>query len=544
MQSDTLLTSKSERSESEASEQLDEVKTKYPSKRSKERLDKGNGVKSKFIMLMQTNCLIKLMTCAVCIFVGFFLTILLLRFGYRKIPGLSFVCESAWDSEARCSSPIDFEVFGPAMEPAHQCADSCTFTLVESIPQNLVYNSSYKVHMSTYTALTTLMASATTSIQIASYYWTLLGTDTSYHDNTSVLGEDIFQSLLAISKANKVPLQIVQNAENNDTDSLAEQGHAQVRTLNFSRLLGSGILHTKFWLVDGQHFYIGSANLDWRSLTQVKEMGVLVQNCPCLGNDLKKIFNVYWYLGQSDVTVPNKWPSQFNTSINETNPLSVSFNNTRAPVFISSSPPPFCPGGRTADLDAILHVISQAKQFVNIAVMDYEPATLYTNDNLTSGKEIWGPSYWPVIDDALRKAAYTNHVTVRLLASKWQHTQKNMFSFLCSLKMMGYLRSPNTILEVKLFNVTSSQEQSKIPFARVNHNKYMVTDQHAYIGTSNWSGDYFINTAGVGFVVQQASLSGKNTTNDNFSGQLYEVFMRDWMSKYASEVNCSHYHKP
>ena len=24
--------------------------------------------------------------------------------------------------------------------------------------------------------------------------------------------------------------------------------------------------------------------------------------------------------------------------------------------------------------------------------------------------------------------------------------------------------------------------QTKIPYARVNHNKYMVTDQHAYIG--------------------------------------------------------------
>jgi len=37
----------------------------------------------------------------------------------------------------------------------------------------------------------------------------------------------------------------------------------------------------------------------------------------------------------------------------------------------------------------------------------------------------------------------------------------------------------------------------KIPYTRVNHNKYMVTDLAAYIGTSNWSGDYFIDTAGM-----------------------------------------------
>lgn len=29
----------------------------------------------------------------------------------------------------------------------------------------------------------------------------------------------------------------------------------------------------------------------------------------------------------------------------------------------------------------------------------------------------------------------------------------------------------------------------------------MVTDRSAYIGTSNWSGDYFTNTAGIGLVL-------------------------------------------
>ena len=46
-------------------------------------------------------------------------------------------------------------------------------------------------------------------------------------------------------------------------------GAAEVRSVNFTRLLSAGVLHTKLWLVDGRHFYIGSANMDWRSLTQV-----------------------------------------------------------------------------------------------------------------------------------------------------------------------------------------------------------------------------------------------------------------------------------
>ena len=53
-----------------------------------------------------------------------------------------------------------------------------------------------------------------------------------------------------------------------------------------------------------KHFYVGSANFDWRSLTQVKEMGVLVTNCPCLAQDMGKIWDVYWALGGTGKSVP------------------------------------------------------------------------------------------------------------------------------------------------------------------------------------------------------------------------------------------------
>lgn len=43
---------------------------------------------------------------------------------------------------------------------------------------------------------------------------------------------------------------------------------AQVRMVDMQKLT-HGVLHTKFWVVDQTHFYIGSANMDWRSLTQV-----------------------------------------------------------------------------------------------------------------------------------------------------------------------------------------------------------------------------------------------------------------------------------
>lgn len=46
-------------------------------------------------------------------------------------------------------------------------------------------------------------------------------------------------------------------------------GAAKVRSLDFKKMLGAGVLHTKMFLIDKKHFYVGSANMDWRSLTQV-----------------------------------------------------------------------------------------------------------------------------------------------------------------------------------------------------------------------------------------------------------------------------------
>lgn len=60
----------------------------------------------------------------------------------------------------------------------------------------------------------------------------------------------------------------------------------------------------------------------------------------------------------------------------------------------------------------------------------------------------------------------------------------------------------------------------------------MVTDQIAYVGTSNWSGDYFIDTAGIGFVSQD-TVHDRNDNVTTLRSQLASVFERDWNSKYA-----------
>lgn len=399
----------------------------------------------------------------------------------------------------------------------------CKLQIVESIPVNLTYAPKSPRHMSTYHCWKTLLSSAMKHIDIASFYWALNSSDTGRQEKTASEGLDILDSLMEAGMKRNISIRIVQNKPskympNKDTDILMKAGAAIVQSLDMKRLLGAGIIHTKMWLVDGAHFYVGSANFDWRSLTQVKEMGVMVYNCTKLAQDMQKIFEVYWKMSQVNTSLPAKWPRSLETSFNSEHPMNVDFNGTyNSSVYLSSSPPEFCPRGRTTDIGSILDIIDSAKKFVYIAVMDYSPMMLYT----------WPKTFWPVIDDKLREVAVLKGVEVKMLISLWNHTKPLSLMF---LKSLAILSSKYTSIEVKLFKVPCvTPEQCEIPFARVNHNKYMVTDDTAYVGTSNWSGDYFVNTAGIGFVLKSA----KNGTNSKIRQDLEDVFLRDWNSGHS-----------
>ncbi|GAU95900.1 hypothetical protein RvY_07432 [Ramazzottius varieornatus] len=426
------------------------------------------------------------------------------------------------------------------------CNDQeCRLILSESMPRHLKYPKEAPLFPSTFRTWEDLIHMAQHSIDIASFYWDLHRGEglVSSHRSPQHQGERIFNLLVKAGLKRKLKVRVAQSAANarfpdNDTSVLQKLGAAEVRSLNFTYLLGSGVLHTKMWIIDNRHFWVGSANMDWRSLTEVKELGLAGINCSCMAQDLAKVFSVYWYLGEEpQKPVPPHWPTAYSTHINRTNPLSLFYNNSKTPslVYMASSPPPFSSNGRNSDIDALLNVVSGARIFVYIAVMDYTPVL----------QDQYGKKYWPVIDDALRASAYSRNVTVRLLVSKWNHTNPAMVYHLRSLLALnGIMRGR---IEIRWFEVPAfTPEEKDIPFARVNHNKYMVTDSCAYIGTSNWEGSYFTTTAGVSVVLSEphsAPYSGSNdsspSTNDNTTtirDQLESVFVRDWSSKYASSV--------
>ena len=404
------------------------------------------------------------------------------------------------------------------------CTDQCSLQLVESIPTGMTYPATAPRHKSTYNAWSELLKIAEKSLDIVAVYWNLRDR-TGY--KTSWQGEEIFDQIVSSARRG-VKLRVAHNSPGqfgplDDLDYLEKEGLASAQILNFTEIFGSGILHTKLWVVDNQHFYLGSANMDWQSLTEVKEMGLLLLNCSCLAWELTKIFSVYWRVGQDHNRLPPVWPVYLRTKFNAKHPLQIHFGSEPAQTFISHSPAAMNPRGRDHDLAAITRLMDEAEQFIRIAVMDYVPATLY----MPAGNN----TFWPPIDDAMRAAAFRG-VQVELLVSQWPHSKREAVAYLRSLLQINSAL-PVTAegkrggISIKFFRVPVSPEQKKLPFARVNHNKYMVTEKAAWVGTSNWSGDYFISTAGIGMIIEKVLASG--TVVD----QLNDVFDRDWTSAYA-----------
>lgn len=90
-------------------------------------------------------------------------------------------------------------------------------------------------------------------------------------------------------------------------------------------------MHTKFLTADGRHLCFGSPNCDWKSMTEVKEIGIALMNCSSAANDLGKIFEIYWRIGlrqkgQRRILEPThmvRLPTSLDTDYNSNNPMTV-----------------------------------------------------------------------------------------------------------------------------------------------------------------------------------------------------------------------------
>jgi phospholipase D3/4 len=459
-------------------------------------------------------------------------------------------------------------------------------SLVESIPVGLEDLRGTAGVQYTEDVLTRLTRAAQSTIDLTAMYWALLPDPTEGGDEEGFTqaqldsmgageGRALFEALREAA-GRGVSIRILKSPgfshHNRESDALQQKFPEKVtiHTVEMGEWYGgNGIMHQKIWIFDARHIYLGSANMDWKSITQVKELGISVEDSPELAADATKYFNTWWAfsaLTPASVQVFDPvvrinrmvppWSTlvdplhragspldgyEFATAFSRTNPLPLTLNGEHGGVFLTGSPSEVRGRGRTWDGDGLVHTIDDARRSICLSVMDFGPIGLYRHQSPEAAIAAGifpdsTPVWWPSLFDALLSAALTRHVNVRLLVSKWAHTSGLIEPLLVALqKAADAGRADSDIssgeLEIRRFIVpgwdSTTGEHRKYPgHSRVNHTKYIVTDRRINVGTSNMTWDYFASTAG----------SSLNSNHPSLIRTLQAVFDRDWASSYASRV--------
>lgn len=277
-----------------------------------------------------------------------------------------------------------------------------------------------------------------------------------------------------------------------------------LRTLDYSKLTGNGIIHAKYFVVDQREAFVGSQNFDWRSLEHIHETGLRITDAAVVSG-VQAIFD-------------QDWKAQALTAAGQPVPPlpqpSAEFDIGR-PVLLLSSPRAFNPPGVGDSQTVLPRLLAQARHEVRIQLLDYAPLSY------ASGKR----PFYGVIDNAIR-AALARGVKVKLMVSNW-NTEATVLPWLKSLAVL-----PNMSLKI----VTLPQPSTGfVPFGRVIHTKSMVIDDAtAWIGTSNWSGGYLDNSRNIEVVVR----------NEVLALRLAALHEQTWSSQYASDLDINKVYPP
>ncbi len=268
-----------------------------------------------------------------------------------------------------------------------------------------------------------------------------------------------------------------------------------VRTIDAATRYG-GVQHAKFFVVDGHEAFVGSQNFDWRALQHIQEMGVRMES-PAISGALEDLFETDWALAET--ATPAATRTKGHGGFTDT------AAKTGESFALFESPKGWLPDESRWDLDGIVALLDGAKAKFDLQVLTYS----------TTNRD---KSPFTTLDDAVRRAAGRG-VKVRLLVSSWGTKG-------AARKAIDGLAGVANV-EVKVLTVPPAST-GDIPFARVSHAKFFIVDgTKAWVGTSNWEGDYFLKTRNVAIVAQNGALPPR----------LDRIFEDDWTSAYAQPLS-------
>lgn len=435
--------------------------------------------------------------------------------------------------------------------------------LVESIPLDLTDLRPPVGVAETKTALKRLVDGAQETIDVTAVYWSLLAdgddmaglSEERLEELGAEYGRTLFESLEnAVRRGVRIRILEAagfgesQNPQLPESTQLMLQFPDQVtvRPIDLRPWFGGGIMHHKSWIVDGRSLYLGSANMDWRSLTQVKELGVIVENQPAIAADAAGQFEAWWQFAEMEpqtveivdaaahkTRIVPDWSALMNevgrfpfpfaaAASNRANPLPLIADNELATVYLTASPPELGSNGRTDDLTGLLHTIHTAETSICLSVMNFISAGWLDEQMF----------HWPALADALLHAAISRGVRVRLLISQWPYTFPATWPFLQALRDWAAAGEENDgRIEIKRmilpgWDETEGETRRYAGHSRVNHPKYVVSERRLNVGTSNMSWGYFTQTIG----------GSLNTDHPALIRQAQAVFDRDWESAYPESL--------
>ncbi|KAI5069170.1 hypothetical protein GOP47_0015471 [Adiantum capillus-veneris] len=481
---------------------------------------------------------------------------------------------------------------------ASAAGSECSAWLVESRPTDLPQVHMVSGVLSTGDVFQWLAGNATWKLDLLVQYWQLVAQphhpasgDYGYSSNEmrrfgAHVGKAVYDSLDAAAERG-VDMRIIQHSGvfpdyvQESANLAGSRPNVKNVTLLLNPWWGSGIVHTKVWISDRKDLYIGSANNDWKSLTQVKELGIYITNCHTLAELVEGYFENLWTLAHLDPsqhtkevwdehfqlsrTVPcwshflmpeSRCKSPFPESVETKNVLGYPYiinsstvsieigtpgwrtetqHQTMAarPSYLSFAPPELTFGRHQTDeqgwVDTILSAVVNGT--VRISTMDWLGQSQYADATI----------YWSALSNAISKIVYAKHATVKLIVAYWTHTLAGTTDYLTALDHINTLCASSKYnrctgkVEIKFFKVPgfertgpkmvngSTTENLYPSYTRVNHAKYAVSDVRAHIGTSNLVWDYFYTTSGLSF----------GTYNEALVSQVQAIFDADWDSPYA-----------
>lgn len=261
-------------------------------------------------------------------------------------------------------------------------------------------------------------------------------------------------------------------------DAWAKTANMEVRRLD----LRPGVLHAKYFVVDGRDAWVGSQNFDWRSLEHIVELGARVRTTHTV-DALEAIFDADWRAAGGRPFHLDRSPTR-----------DAAAGGT---LELLASPERLVPAALW-DLPRLVSWIGTTRSTLRVQVLTYKTKT-------REGREFRD------LDDAVRAAAGRG-VHVELLVSTWSEKADAVTSL---------ATTPN--VEVRVLDIPK-YSRGDIPFARVTHAKLAVFDgARAWLGTGNWEGDYFTQSRNVSLFFDRGAVPG----------ELARFFDEEWRSLYA-----------